>query len=87
MILLAMDTSLGGCSVALWQGNSIFNTLHTEKNGEQSARSATPMIEELLTKAGIGYDDCDAIACTLGPGGFTGIRVALSGMASARLKP
>ena len=77
MIILAMDTALGDCSVALWQGDKVTHSLHADKNGSQSAR-LLPMVEEVLTSAAIGYGDCDAIACTLGPGGFTGIRVGLS---------
>jgi len=40
-----------------------------------------PLIEETLTAAGVGYDALTAVACTTGPGSFTGIRI---GLAAAR---
>jgi tRNA threonylcarbamoyladenosine biosynthesis protein TsaB len=39
------------------------------------------MIQEVMTEAGLDYDALDAIAVTLGPGGFTGVRI---GLATAR---
>lgn len=78
--ILAIDTSLGGCSIALWQEDTVASVMRETESGLQSRR-LLPMIEELLAKHGVNYSDCDAIACTIGPGGFTGIRV---GLAAAR---
>lgn len=44
-----------------------------------------PMIEACLAEAGFGFPDLDAIAVTVGPGGFTGLRVALSTARALRL--
>lgn len=44
-----------------------------------------PMIETCLAEAGFGFPDLDAIAVTVGPGGFTGLRVALSTARALRL--
>ena len=75
--ILAIDTSLGPCSVALWQNGAVTQLLHEEKSGQQSKKLIL-MIEEVLAKGKVTYADCDAIACTVGPGGFTGIRVGLT---------
>jgi len=80
MIILAIDTSLGPCSVALMRTGTVIAELATTEPGQQS-RALVPMIESLLTQAGLHYNDCDAVACTIGPGGFTGIR---TGLATAR---
>lgn len=46
----------------------------------QSAR-LLPMIEKAFVQAGVDYPDLTAVASTVGPGSFTGIRV---GLATAR---
>ncbi len=79
-VILAIDTSLGPCSVALIRAGAIIAETEESSPGKQS-RMLVPMIEQTLEKAGLTYKDCDAIACTVGPGGFTGIRV---GLATAR---
>lgn len=79
-VILAIDTALGACSAAIVQGGVILGESEEPVPGRQS-RVLVPMIESLLEKAGLAYKDMGAIACTLGPGGFTGIRV---GLATAR---
>ena len=37
-----------------------------------------PLVEECLKEAGWEYQDLDRIACVVGPGGFTSLRVAVS---------
>ncbi len=79
-VILAMDTSLGPCSVAVWHSGAVRAQACEESHGKQS-RLLVPMIESVLEQAGVNYVDCDAVACTIGPGGFTGIR---TGLATAR---
>jgi len=76
-IILAMETSVGHCAVSLIKNNVITQTLQIEETGQQSS-ALIPMIEELLQQNALSYHDCDAFACTIGPGGFTGIRVGLT---------
>jgi tRNA threonylcarbamoyl adenosine modification protein YeaZ len=76
-----MDTSLGNCSVALWEGEAVVGSLEEDATQSQS-KNLIPMVEKLLAQQGVEYKDLDAIACTIGPGGFTGIRV---GLTSARI--
>jgi len=37
-----------------------------------------PIVEELLSEAGWDYEDLTNVACVVGPGGFTSLRVAVS---------
>lgn len=74
---LGIDTSTGPCSVAVWKNGNIAATLEDPGTATQSA-SLMPMIEKALQKSGLGYRDLAAVACTIGPGSFTGIRVGLS---------
>lgn len=83
-VILAIDTSLGSCSVALWQGDGVTASIHEDKSSQQS-RNLLPMIEAVLAERGAAYADMDAIACTIGPGGFTGIRVGLTTARALRL--
>lgn len=49
-------------------------TVHTRI----SDRELIPMVESVLEKAGWEYRDIDRIACIVGPGGFTSLRVAVT---------
>lgn len=77
LTILALDTALGPCSVAVTQGGALLAEEEETTPGQQSKRLVL-MMESALARAGLAYQDCDAIACTRGPGGFTGIRTALA---------
>lgn len=78
--LLAIDTSSAACSAALWRDGAL--ATHRHKDMERGHSEALmPMIMETLAEAGQGLREIDAIAVTVGPGAFTGIRI---GLAAAR---
>jgi tRNA threonylcarbamoyladenosine biosynthesis protein TsaB len=80
MTLLAFDTSAAACSVALWRDGATI--AHASKIMERGhAETLMPMIEGTLGRAGVAFADLTAIAATVGPGSFTGIRI---GLATAR---
>jgi len=89
MLILAFDTSAGACSAALWRdGAAIAAACEPMTRGH--AEALMPMIQHTLAGAGVGYGDLDAIAVTVGPGAFTGIRIGLAaarGMALAGSRP
>lgn len=78
--ILAIECACGPCSVALWQNGHILGELAEATPSSQSAR-LMPMIEQLLADSNLHYADLTHVACTVGPGSFTGIRV---GLAAAR---
>jgi tRNA threonylcarbamoyladenosine biosynthesis protein TsaB len=84
MRILALDTSTGPASVAIVQNGSCIASCADGEAMRQSQRLVNAT--DSLVRANDGYDVLDAMAVTIGPGGFTGIRVALAaarGMALA----
>jgi tRNA threonylcarbamoyladenosine biosynthesis protein TsaB len=84
MKILAFDSSLGALSVAVrWRGSDGAWLLREaqEVRARGHAERLMPMICELMGEAGLSFADLDRIAVTIGPGGFTGVRV---GVAAAR---
>lgn len=89
MKILAFDTALNACSVAVADGNNILAHAH-EKRRRGHAEALLPMIEAQMKSAAITYKDLDLIAVTVGPGTFTGLRIGLAaarGIAVAAKKP
>lgn len=84
MNILAFDTCLGACSVAvgLGAGEALekVEALYEEMATGQAER-LMPMIDAAMRSAGIGFPDLSRIAVTNGPGTFTGTRI---GVAAAR---
>lgn len=78
--LLAIDCSAGACSVAVAaNGNVSATELLRLTRGHSEV--IMPMVERVLAEAGWTAGDLDAIAATVGPGSFTGLRI---GLAAAR---
>ena len=74
MKLLALDTATSRCSVALMVGSEV-RELGADAPRVQ-AETLLPMIQQLLSGAGLSLGSLDAIAFGRGPGAFTGLRVA-----------
>jgi tRNA threonylcarbamoyladenosine biosynthesis protein TsaB len=82
VILLAVDTALGGCSVALLDGETIIAHIFEAMDRGHAERLA-PMVQEAM--AGRDFSSLDRLAVTTGPGTFTGQRVGLAFMRGLRL--
>ena len=84
MLLLAIDTAGPDCAVALARsgaGGGEILARESERIGRGHAERLMPMIDVLLSEAGIAFADLNRIAVATGPGSFTGVRV---GIAAAR---
>ncbi|MCW2310083.1 tRNA (adenosine(37)-N6)-threonylcarbamoyltransferase complex dimerization subunit type 1 TsaB [Rhodobium gokarnense] len=79
MRLLAIDTALTACSVAvLDDGDADRLETASEAMERGHAERLIGMIGEVLADAGLSFNDLDRIVATVGPGSFTGVRVGLS---------
>jgi tRNA threonylcarbamoyladenosine biosynthesis protein TsaB len=84
MKVLAVDTALGACSVALLEGERIrAHILETMERGH--AERLAPMVDEAMKAAKVEFSQLTRLAVTTGPGTFTGQRVGLAFMRGLRL--
>lgn len=74
--LLALDTTTQICSVALASAGQVFQS--SENLPQQHTQLIVPMIDELLKMAGITLKQVEGFAFGVGPGSFTGLRIACS---------
>lgn len=74
MQILALDTSTEYCSVALWRDGVVaIDGCHA---GQRHSELLLPMIGKLLADAVLSVNQLDGIAFGMGPGSFTGLRIA-----------
>jgi len=74
MLILALETSteLGSC--ALWRDGELVERFCPA--GQSHSETLLPLVRELLGEAGLKVAQLNAIAFGVGPGAFTGLRVA-----------
>ena len=83
-MLLAVDTALGACSVALLEGDQ--TRAHTFEPMERGhAERLAPMVDQAMKAAKADFATLTRLAVTTGPGTFTGQRVGLAFMRGLRL--
>ena len=74
--ILAIETSTEACSVAL---HCISGTISRYAEEPRShTQLLMPMIESVLSEAGIKPTELDAIGVAIGPGSFTGLRIGFA---------
>jgi tRNA threonylcarbamoyladenosine biosynthesis protein TsaB len=76
-MILAIETATDVCGVALIHREKVVGHRSVaEKNVH--AEKLLPMVEEVLRDASLSVKNVDAVAVSIGPGSFTGLRIGLS---------
>ncbi|WP_282091545.1 tRNA (adenosine(37)-N6)-threonylcarbamoyltransferase complex dimerization subunit type 1 TsaB [Epibacterium ulvae] len=76
-VILAFDTSAAHCAAALLRGDDILLE-RIEPMSRGQAERLMPLLEEILSEAETNWSDLTALGVGVGPGNFTGIRIAVS---------
>ena len=76
-LVLGFDTSAAHCAAALLRGKEVLASRLEEMSRGQAER-LMPLLEEVLAEGGASWKDLNAIGVGIGPGNFTGIRIAVS---------
>ncbi|HVJ55096.1 MAG TPA: tRNA (adenosine(37)-N6)-threonylcarbamoyltransferase complex dimerization subunit type 1 TsaB [Aliidongia sp.] len=75
--ILAFDCSGGACSAAVWSDGAIrAERMAVMERGH--AEALMPQIRDVMAEAGLDFTALDALATTVGPGSFTGLRLGLA---------
>ena len=76
-MILAFDTSAAHCAAALIDGDQVLQSA-VEPMAKGQAERLLVLCQELLAASDVTWQDLQAIGVGVGPGNFTGIRIAVS---------
>ena len=88
-MILCLETATPSCSVALVHNGEVL-ACEEDPQGQNHSEKITLFIDSVMKKAGISYNDLDAVAVSMGPGSYTGLRIGVStakGLCYAVSKP
>ncbi|OQY05462.1 MAG: tRNA (adenosine(37)-N6)-threonylcarbamoyltransferase complex dimerization subunit type 1 TsaB [Bacteroidetes bacterium 4572_117] len=76
-LILNIETSTEVCSVCFAQDGKVI-ALKENNEGQTHAKLLTVFIEDLLKEKKLKVADFDAVAVSMGPGSYTGLRIGVS---------
>ncbi|MEI6765562.1 MAG: tRNA (adenosine(37)-N6)-threonylcarbamoyltransferase complex dimerization subunit type 1 TsaB [Bacteroidota bacterium] len=76
-LILNIETATQICSVGLSDNGNIIAIRETNEQRSHASR-VTVFIEEVFKEAGISLNAIDAVAVSMGPGSYTGLRIGVS---------
>lgn len=77
MTVLGIDTSSAFASAALVKNGTLASSF-TLNAGHTHSETILPMIKNVLGASSVTVDEISLVACTTGPGSFTGVRIGVS---------
>lgn len=76
-LILCLDTATDICSVALTRAAQVV-AYRENGDGNSHARTLLPFVEEVLNEASVKPQELAAVAVSMGPGSYTGLRIGTS---------
>lgn len=76
-LILLIETGTPTCSVALSDNGNVISVKELNE-ANIHASQITHFIEDVMKKADKNYKDLDAVAVSMGPGSYTGLRIGIS---------
>tara|TARA_B100001105_G_C22211218_1_gene365501 strand:- start:43 stop:702 length:660 start_codon:yes stop_codon:yes gene_type:complete len=76
--ILNIETATKNCSVCVAKEGTVLSLREYAGEGYAHAEKLHVFIEEVLKEAGITYSVLDAVAISMGPGSYTGLRIGVS---------
>ncbi|MEZ4720606.1 MAG: tRNA (adenosine(37)-N6)-threonylcarbamoyltransferase complex dimerization subunit type 1 TsaB [Flavobacteriales bacterium] len=76
-VILNIESSTTNCSVALGKAGQCIDLLEIN-DGYSHAEKLAPFVNDMLQKHNHSVSDLDAIAVSMGPGSYTGLRIGVS---------
>ena len=77
MLILGISTSSSSASVCIANDSTIIKELIID-NTKTHSETLVPLMDELLKSTNISLNEINLIACDVGPGSFTGIRIGIA---------
>ena len=76
-MILCLETATPSCSVALVHNGEVL-ACEEDPKGQNHSEKITLFIDKVMKKADISYSQLDAVAVSMGPGSYTGLRIGVS---------
>lgn len=77
MKILGIDTSSKRCTTCILEDNNVIIELHSDDEKTHS-QTLMPLIDKMFKETNLSLKDIDLLACSIGPGSFTGVRIGIS---------
>jgi tRNA threonylcarbamoyladenosine biosynthesis protein TsaB len=77
-VILNLETATKNCSVAVARDGNTIAIREFAGEGYTHAEKLHVFIENVLKECGLTYNDLDAVAVSMGPGSYTGLRIGVS---------
>lgn len=77
-VFLAFDTAAAHCAAVLVAADGTIRAARHEEMARGQAERLLPLLAEVLAAGGCGWRDLAGLAVGIGPGNFTGVRIAVA---------